>query len=294
MSPYNSFAIVGFGQVGSLLAKEFLQSQSESSLRILTRSSWVWKTQKDKPELKALSSKGVDVISVDYSSVPSIFNALKGVDVVFSALRDDGLHIQPNVIRAAKEANVKLYVPSEYGRNTLGDKSEYLKPKADAHDLLKELHLPYTLFFTGMWSELLLKDYFGPLLGVDFEAGKFRLFGDGRAPISWTSPRSFIPFVYHAITTLPPSQLENKVFEIEGDRKSFRDLIAMWEAKHGRRAEVAERSPEEIQKLLEEYSRPLFRFVKDAWTEPGGMLISGEANKLWPEWKPLKWEDLMP
>jgi uncharacterized protein YbjT (DUF2867 family) len=74
--------------------------------------------------LKELVSKGVDVIPVDYSSMPSIVNALKGVDVVFSVLRDDGLHVQPNVIRAAKDANVKLFVPSEYGRGTLGDKSE--------------------------------------------------------------------------------------------------------------------------------------------------------------------------
>jgi NmrA-like family len=80
--------------------------------------------QKDKPELKALSAKGVNVIPVDYSSQESIVNALKGVDVVFSVLRDDGLDIQTNVIRAAKDANVKLFVPSEYGRNTFGDKSE--------------------------------------------------------------------------------------------------------------------------------------------------------------------------
>lgn len=81
-------------------------------------------TQKDKPELKALTSKGVEVIAVDYSSHQSITNALKDVDVVFSALRDDGLDIQINVIRAAKDAGVKLFVPSEYGRNTLGNTSE--------------------------------------------------------------------------------------------------------------------------------------------------------------------------
>ena len=153
--------------------------------------------QKDKPELKALSSKGVDVISVDYSSQQSIIDALKGTEVVLSGLRDDGLDIQTNVIRAAKDAGVKLFVPSEYGRNTLGNTSECtstnlnfffgaqadsnadLKVKADAHDLLKQLHLPYTLFFTGIWPEMMGKQY-GPVIGIDFESGKFRLFGDGR------------------------------------------------------------------------------------------------------------------
>ena len=153
--------------------------------------------QKEKPELKALSSKGVDVISVDYSSQQSIIDALKGTEVVLSTLRDDGLDIQANVIRAAKDAGVKLFVPSEYGRNTFGDTSECastnesfsffgtqadsnadLKVKVDAHDHLKQLNLPYALFFTGIWPEMMGKEY-GPVFGIDFESGKFRLFGDG-------------------------------------------------------------------------------------------------------------------
>jgi hypothetical protein len=54
-----------------------------------------------------------------------------------------------------------------------------LKVKADAHDLLKELHLPYTLFFTGLWPEMLLPGGIGPIVGIDLEAGRFDLFGDG-------------------------------------------------------------------------------------------------------------------
>jgi uncharacterized protein YbjT (DUF2867 family) len=64
------------------------------------------------------------VRAVDYASRQSITNALRGVDVVLSALRDDGLDLQTDVIRAAKDANVKLFVPSEYGRNSIGDPSE--------------------------------------------------------------------------------------------------------------------------------------------------------------------------
>ena len=116
----------------------------------------------------------------------------------------------------------------------------------------------------------------------------------GVRPLSWTSPRSFVPFVHHVITTLPPSQLENRIFEIEGDRKSFREIIALWEAKHERRAEVTERSPEEIQKYLEEHPDPFFKFIKHVFTAHGEMLISGKDNKVWPEWKPLTWEDMLP
>ena len=143
MSSYTSFAVVGFGVVGSLLATEFVESKNANKykLRVLTRSVSphgpsnslhnnsltifeTMLTQTDKLELKALSSKGVDIIPVDYSSQESIAKALEGAEVVFSALRDDGLDIQTNVVRASKDADVKLFVPSEYGRNTIGDKSD--------------------------------------------------------------------------------------------------------------------------------------------------------------------------
>ncbi|KAF8590766.1 NAD-P-binding protein [Ramaria rubella] len=285
MSSYKSFAIVGFGVVGALLAEEFLNDHASKGykLRVLTRS-------KDKPELQAISAKGVDVLPVDYSSQKSIIDALKGSEVVLSALRDDGLDIQTNVIRAAKDANVKLFVPSEYGRNTVGDTSEYLKVKADAQALLKELGLPYTLFFTGLWPEMLSSDSVGPHVGIDLKAGKFTFFGDGTPPQSWTSPRSFVPFVHHVLTSLPPSQLENKVFEIEGDRKSFRDLANLWEKKHGRSAQITQLSSEEVQTFIKNQTTPLFRFIPRVW-ESGDMLISGEGNKFWPEWKPLTWEN---
>jgi hypothetical protein len=51
--------------------------------------------------------------------------------------------------------------------------------KVDAQSLLKELHLPYTLFFTGIWPEMLLPGGIGGILGIDLVAGKFDLFGDG-------------------------------------------------------------------------------------------------------------------
>jgi len=76
--------------------------------------------QSSKPEIQEAAANGAEVAVVHYASQPSLISALKGVDVVLSTLRDDGLEIQRDVVRAAKAAGVKLFVPSEYGRNTLG------------------------------------------------------------------------------------------------------------------------------------------------------------------------------
>ncbi|KAF8510099.1 hypothetical protein JB92DRAFT_2831698 [Gautieria morchelliformis] len=161
------------------------------------------------------------VISVDYSSVPSLTNALQGADVVFSALRDDSWAAYSNE-RAAKDAKVKLY--------TLH------KPKADVQDLIKELRPPYTLSCGRKCCSKSL-----------YHGHRHAVF------LSFTIS---LPHCHHL-------NLRTRcTFEIEGDRKSFRDLAALWEAKHGRRAEVAGRSREEVQKFLDEWHpSPLLRFL---------------------------------
>ncbi|KIJ30354.1 hypothetical protein M422DRAFT_268113 [Sphaerobolus stellatus SS14] len=244
-----------------------------------------------KPELQEAASQGAELAAVDYDSQTSLINALQGVDVVLSALRDGGLEeVQLNLARAAKAAGVKLFVPSEYGRNILGitEPCKEIFPKvlalrylfildlifkANTHALLKALNLPYALFFTGLWPSMILEPAYGSATGINFDAGKFSLFGDGTEPLSWTAPEDFVPFVYHLLTTLQPSQLEN--------------------AKTGKKADIHERSEEEIQAYIKAQEMELLRFIPRQW-QHGGMRVGNESNKLWPEWNPKysKWEDL--
>jgi len=112
-------------------------------------------------------------------------------------------------------------------------------------------------------------------------------------PISWTSPRSIATFLHHVITTFPASRLENRAFKIEGDRKTFREIIRLWEAKHQRQAQVTVRTEPEIQAYKDQQTSLLLKLVPDAWRD-GSFLNGGYDNKEWPEWKPLTWVDLMP
>ncbi|KIJ55921.1 hypothetical protein M422DRAFT_239087 [Sphaerobolus stellatus SS14] len=288
-SAYKTFAIVGFGRAAAVFAKEFAAHKEDSlKWKILSRSI-------TKPQIKEAELQGAELVAVNYDSQISLINALQAVDVVLSTLRDGGLEdVQRNLVRAAKAAGVKLFVPSEYGRNTIGITVPYLKPKADTHTLLKELDIPYTLFFTGIWPEIVFTAAFGQAIGLDFKAGKFSLFGDGTSASSWTVPEDFIPFVYRLLTTLPPPKLEYRAFEIEGDRKSFKEIIAMWEKKTGRKADIHERSEEEVQAFIDSMPAKFdgIRFFARQW-QRGELLVTGEANKPWPEWKPKKWEDFL-
>jgi uncharacterized protein YbjT (DUF2867 family) len=95
------------------------------------------------------------VIQVDYNDEASIKHALTGVDVVISTVPIPALDVQEKIAAAAKEVNVKLFVPSEYGDVTEGTTEGISGTKANVQDQLKALGMPYAAFYTGPFSDYL-------------------------------------------------------------------------------------------------------------------------------------------
>ena len=63
------------------------------------------------------------------------------------------LDLQPGIAEAAKEVGVKLFVPSEFGGPTEGETGVFLGDKANIQEQLKDIGIPYTLFYTGGFSD---------------------------------------------------------------------------------------------------------------------------------------------
>ena len=95
------------------------------------------------------------MVPVDYSSQESIRNALTSVDVVISTISGEGLNIQGKIAEAAKEAGVKLFVPSEFGGASEGETEGLFGQKATIQSQLKVLGIPYALFYTGPFADFL-------------------------------------------------------------------------------------------------------------------------------------------
>jgi uncharacterized protein YbjT (DUF2867 family) len=93
------------------------------------------------------------VIEVDYSNDASIKHALTGVDVVISTVPIPAFDVQWKVATAAKEVDVKLFVPSEFGAISEGASEGLLVVKAKVQTQLKALGLPYTAFYTGAFAD---------------------------------------------------------------------------------------------------------------------------------------------
>ena len=75
------------------------------------------------------------------------------MDVVISTVGGPAFARQIDLITAAKLASVKLFVPSEFGGPTDNTTDGVFLKKRQVQTRLKELGLPYSLFYTGPFSD---------------------------------------------------------------------------------------------------------------------------------------------
>jgi len=188
--------------------------------------------------LDEYKNAGADITVVDYGSAESLKDAITGADVVISTLNHHpaALQVQHLLAEQARAAGVKLFVPSEFGGATDRENPEgVFAIKESVHHKLKELDLPYALFFTGPHSDYVFVPYVPRLvlvcrasrvltrgirlLGLDLNSGNVTIGLDGNAVNSFTTQRDIGRFVAYVLTNLPRSKLEWRIFRIEAERK---------------------------------------------------------------------------
>ncbi|KAH9980930.1 NAD-P-binding protein, partial [Lactifluus volemus] len=274
MSGYKNFAVVGAGNTGSFIIHQLLEHKSAGTINnvvVLTRQ-----------ESKATIEGDAKVIPVDYSNKQSVKGALAGVDVVICTIASAALGAQAGIAQAAKEAGVKLFVPSEFGGITAGATDGVFGQKASVHDQLKALSLPYALFYTGIYSDFI----WIPLLNLDIASGKVSVGGDGNTPIPFTSRTDIARYVCYVLTHLPADQLENRAFKLFGDIKSFNEVFKAYEAKSGKKVEVTYIPISELDARIAANPEDLVSYLHKIWatTDP----IRGVDNHLYPDWNPSR------
>lgn len=213
MSGYTKFAVVGAGRVGNCIVQELLKEKDAGIVKevaVLTRQ-----------DSKKTIQGDAKVIEVDYSNDESIKNALTGVDVVISTVAIAALEIQGKIAVAAKNADVKLFIPSEFGHITEGDTEGLHGTKANFQRQLKALGLPYAAFYTGKFSDF----GWSPAFYLDVTSGKVSVGGDGNMKVTFTSKLDAGRYVSYVLTHLPPEQLKDRSFAIAGDNKVTSNLL---------------------------------------------------------------------
>ncbi|KAK7460426.1 hypothetical protein VKT23_009145 [Stygiomarasmius scandens] len=166
-----------------------------------------------------------ELVHVDYNEHAALVDIFKknSTDVVVSAVSGAAiLDAQKKAAVAAKEAGVKVFVPTEYGLVTIGfagkGAGNPLAEKDEFAGFLKSIQLPYARIFTGLWLQ-----YVPWAIGYDANQ-KVNILGKGETPVSFTAQEDIGGFIAHALTTLPLSKLSNAHFRLEGDRLTIRQV----------------------------------------------------------------------
>jgi nucleoside-diphosphate-sugar epimerase len=153
------------GNLGSAILKELIKS-GLFDLTVLTRS----QIHTFPPE--------VNVKIVDYSSLPSLTEALTGQDALVSSLATLAVPTQKLLIDAAVAANVKRIIPSEFGcdlKNPLARALPVYAGKVQIEEYLKSLAISGSISYTIV--------YCGPFLDWGLRNGFFLDFKNRSAEI---------------------------------------------------------------------------------------------------------------
>ncbi|KAI0260761.1 NAD-P-binding protein [Gloeopeniophorella convolvens] len=289
MSGFKNFVIAGSGSVGTQIIRELLKRKSAGevdNVTILTRSS--------SKALDEFTAAGAKTTTVDYTSAESLAAALAGADVVISTLTHvpSALNAQHLLAEQSKAVGVKLFVPSEFGDATDREGAEgiFALKQAVQHKL-KELDLPYALFFTGPHSDFV----FIAAIGLDIKGGNVTLGGDGNALNSFTTQVDIGRFVAYVLTQVPLSKLQWHIYRIEAERKSFNQIIKEYEERTGKKVNVTYRSVDELQAALEKNPADLATVLQLDWALGGGLIGSEDQLSVsdYPAWNPKTIADVL-
>ncbi|KAJ7777323.1 hypothetical protein B0H16DRAFT_1683976 [Mycena metata] len=274
MSAYKSFAVVGGGKVGLPIVNAL--AAKNVSVILVSRPGSSAKTV----------PPGVKVVEVDTSDAAAVAAVLKEhkVDVVVSTINMLGVPGQKLFVDGAKEAGVKLFVPSEFGMPTDGEREGFFAAKNEIAAYLKTVGIPSARIFTGHFTEFI------PWLVGYAGTKKIHVVGKGEAPVSFTSVPDIAGFTAHILTTLPPSELEDRIFRIEGERISLNGLGPLFDA-----------PVEHVDEITDDKIKTMLLGVTDTgaastgWDgvnkrEGTGSDAAGSANALWEghQWKTIK------
>jgi len=97
------------------------------------------------------------------------------------------------------------------------------------------------------------------------------------------------------LTHLPPSELQNRIFDIEGDRKTFNEIVRLYIEKHPGEFQVTYKPVEVLEEMVKDsegkefYHALMIEYATGRVAQDPAKL----DNKEYPEWSPKKVADLL-
>ncbi|KAK8050455.1 NAD(P)-binding protein [Apiospora phragmitis] len=168
----------------------------------------------------------VEVAPVDYDSLDSLAAALEGQDAVVSTLASLALEKQQLLVEAASKAGVKRFIPSEFGSNTVHEKTSKLPSfghkiavqEALKREATKPDGMTYTIVVNGPFLD------WGVRVGwlANLQAREINLWDGGDRVFSTTTLTSVGKAVAGVLQH--PAETRNRAVYVQDAALSARDL----------------------------------------------------------------------
>ena len=178
---------------------------------------------------KASFPSSVKVVEVDFTSVSSLTNTLKGQDALVSTVGSSGLQGQTLLIDASVAAGVSRFIPSEFGSDLDNSKTKALPVfghkiavnKYAEEKARENPNFSYTNIRTGAFLDWGLKKSFL----LDWASGKPRIYDNGERLLSTTTLASVGQAVVGVL--LHPEETKNRAVRVHDMSISQNRLLAV-------------------------------------------------------------------
>ncbi|RKP07803.1 hypothetical protein THASP1DRAFT_30381 [Thamnocephalis sphaerospora] len=202
----------GTGDVGSEIVRA-LAADPDYDVAVLSR------PNSTATRIKKIQTFDTRIVNADYKKHDELANVLRGIDIVVSAIDYDYL-LEPQLalVRAAAEAGVKRFVPSEYWLDTDKVDSPMTEDNRTVKRAIEASGMEHTYYYCGHFYEYLVDKYFG----VDVPRRRATVIGSGNALLSMAHTKDVGRFV---ALTLKDPRSRNASLQFEGGRFTINQII---------------------------------------------------------------------
>ncbi|WP_433513664.1 NmrA family NAD(P)-binding protein [Nonomuraea sp. CA-143628] len=265
----------GTGHLGNLIAEEVL-AQPDARLRLLVRPA-------SRGKVAHLEAKGAQVVEGELGADEALAAFAVGATTVVSAVQggpDVIIDGQASLLRAARDAGVRRFIPSDYTldlfklppgqilpsdwRRQFGEAADAERDQVEVVSVLNGSFLDRGVLFD--WLRI-----------IDPETQTAYLWGEGEAAVEYTTWADTAK--YTAAAALDDEPI-GRVLPVAGDRLDFHGLVAAFEKASGKRLRVERRGSladldERIAELMERDPQNFLEYLPLMYNRG---LLKGEAT----------------
>ncbi len=236
------------GHLGPYLAKALLEKGN--TVYALIRP----ETMKNKEKTDLLKSSGVHLVKGDLGNQASLEKACENMDAVISAVGGGQILQQEALLKAAVNAGVKRFMPSEFGVDPQICETgtcDLFDMKGAFQQSVKIADIDYTMFYTTGFMEFWASGL--GQLGNDPSSGSVQLFGNGDVLASMASMPDIAALTARMVDD---PDMANREVSLAANIGTQEDLIRKWEETSGVKMKRTPVSDEQLLEIIEKANTP--------------------------------------